>query len=116
MSAHTRDTLCLHLRTSGRFYDIDLPTGYRSDHDSTEPTYKAFVRDARTVLFEYNPTDLSIICDGEYANDVDCTRQTPFTDWEIALAPRGPGAEQLDLDGLIGLKIQFWCEVTLTDT
>ncbi|KAK4165504.1 hypothetical protein QBC43DRAFT_208068 [Cladorrhinum sp. PSN259] len=108
------ETLRLFLKTLGRFSDIDLPgTGNRDV--ATTYTASDFVGDARTVLFEYDPIDQTVVCDGEYSRQ-GCTPQTPLTEWEVSIAPGGLGAEDLDLARLTGLKMEFWCDVTLRDS
>ncbi|KAK0744002.1 hypothetical protein B0T18DRAFT_490586 [Schizothecium vesticola] len=66
--------VCLHLRTSGRFYNRDLPGHEIKD---AVPLWKAFVEDPRHLLFEYNLEDCSIICDGEHSFQRDYARRTP---------------------------------------
>jgi hypothetical protein len=57
--------LCLHPRTSGRFYNIDLPGDVIKN---AVPLWKAFVGDQSPhFLFKYNLEDCSIICDGEHS-------------------------------------------------
>lgn len=102
------DTLRLYLKTPGRFSDIALP-GARTDRVSN------FVGDARALLFEYVPLDGSIVCDGEYSQQRDCTLQTPLTEWEVCIAPGGLEVKDLDLEELTGLRMEFWCDVTLGD-
>ncbi|KAI3319340.1 hypothetical protein HD806DRAFT_509714 [Xylariaceae sp. AK1471] len=114
VASDTLSSLRLLLRTSGRFYDINLPNVYGTKEESG-PGYRAFVGDPRTILFEYQPTDSSIICDGEYGQELDYTKQSPLTDWEVAIARGGLSIDDLKLDGLTGLRMELWCDVTLSD-
>ncbi|KAK0665601.1 hypothetical protein QBC41DRAFT_282591 [Cercophora samala] len=101
-------TMRLYLKTPGRFSDIALP-GAWTDRVSN------FVGDARALLFEYDLEDGAIICDGEYSQQRDCTLQTPLTEWEISIAPGGLEAKDLNLEGLTGLRMELWCDVTLSE-
>lgn len=105
----------MYLKTSGRFSDIALP-GSRTRHAAVASRASDYVGDARTLLFEYDPEDHTIVCDGEHSQQRDYTAQTPLTEWEVSLAPGGLGVEELDLEGLTGLKMEFWCDVTLSDS
>ena len=102
--------LRLLLQTNGRFTDIGFPA-------VLQPVsyVRSFVGDARTLLFEYNTNDESIICDGAYGQMRDYTRQTPITDWKISIGEGGLRAQDLDLSNLRGLRMEFWCDVTLLD-
>ncbi|KAK4172154.1 hypothetical protein QBC36DRAFT_349786 [Triangularia setosa] len=103
------ETLRLYLKTSGRFSDIALP-GARRDR-----VYN-FVGEVRTLLFEYDVGDWTIVCDGEYSQQRDCTLQTPLTEWEVTIAPGGLEMKDLDLEGLTGLRMEFWCDITLSES
>ncbi|KAH6649504.1 hypothetical protein F5144DRAFT_635096 [Chaetomium tenue] len=109
-------TLRLYLRTPGRFYDIGLPR--RAIPGNVEySSYRAFVGDKRTLLFEYSPQDGSIACDGDYYTPRSLsTQQTPLTDWEVVIAPGGLRAKDMDLEGLTGLRMELWCDMTLLDS
>lgn len=98
----------LFLKTSGRFYDINLPG--RKDGAAL---FDAFVGDARALLFEYSVEDLSIICDGEYGQNLDYTRQSPLTEWELSIGTGGLQARDLDFTNLKGIRMEFWCDITL---
>ncbi|KAM5376208.1 hypothetical protein ACJA88_007319 [Fusarium oxysporum] len=98
----------LFLTTSGRFYDINLP----GRKDGAAP-FNAFVGDARALLFEYSVEDRSIICDGEYGQNLDYTRQSPLTEWELSIGAGGLQARDLDFTNLKGIRMEFWCDITL---
>ncbi|EWZ30181.1 uncharacterized protein FOBCDRAFT_144708 [Fusarium oxysporum Fo47] len=98
----------LFLKTSGRFYDINLP----GRKDGAAP-FNAFVGDARALLFEYSVKDRSIICDGEYGQNLDYTRQSPLTEWELSIGAGGLQARDLDFTNLKGIRMEFWCDITL---
>ncbi|KAK5661826.1 hypothetical protein OQA88_9928 [Cercophora sp. LCS_1] len=107
------DTLRLYLKTSGRFSDISLPGAHTRDVASAHRV-SDFVGDARTLLFEYDPEDLRIVCDGEHSQQRDYTLQTPLTEWEVAVAPGGLEAKDLNFERLTALRMEFWCDVTLS--
>ncbi|EMT62732.1 hypothetical protein FOC4_g10006365 [Fusarium odoratissimum] len=98
----------LLLKTSGRFYDISLP----GRKDGAAP-FNAFVGDARALLFEYSVEDRSIICDGDYGQNLDYTRQSPLTEWELTVGVGGLQAKDLDFTHLKGIRMEFWCDITL---
>ncbi|UZP36543.1 hypothetical protein NXS19_004359 [Fusarium pseudograminearum] len=104
-----RNDLRLFLRTSGRFYDINLP-GSRKDAPAE---YNAYVGDARTLMFEYNIDDGSITCDAEYGQRLDYTQHSPLTEWAISIAPGGLQANDLDMSGITGFRMELWCDFTL---
>ncbi|KAM0400565.1 hypothetical protein ACHAPZ_005634 [Fusarium culmorum] len=104
-----KNDLRLLLRTSGRFYDINLP-GSKKDAPAE---YNAYVGDARTLLFEYNIDDGSITCDAEYGQRLDYTQHSPLTEWEISIAPGGLQAKDLNMSGITGLRMELWCDFTL---
>ncbi|CAG1966982.1 unnamed protein product [Fusarium graminearum] len=84
-SSVEKNDLRLLLRTTGRFYDINLP-GSKKDGPVE---YNAYVGDARTLMFEYNIDDGSITCDAEYGQRLDYTQHSPLTEWAISIAPGG---------------------------
>ncbi|KAG7407650.1 hypothetical protein Forpe1208_v012723 [Fusarium oxysporum f. sp. rapae] len=98
----------LLLKTSGRFYDINLP----GRKDGAAP-FNAFVGDARALLFEYSVEDRSIICDGEYGQNLDYTRQSPLTEWELTIGAGGLQVKDLDFTDLKDIRMEFWCDITL---
>ncbi|CZS79264.1 unnamed protein product [Fusarium graminearum] len=108
-SSVEKNDLRLLLRTSGRFYDINLP-GSKKDGPVE---YNAYVGDARTLMFEYNIDDGSITCDAEYGQRLDYTQHSPLTEWAISIAPGGLQAKDLDMSGITGLRMELWCDFTL---
>lgn len=107
-------TLRLFLKTPRSFSDIDLASAWVRNAAGTVKA-SDFVGDARTILFAYDLGDRTVVCDGEYSRRRGFALQTPLTEWEISIAPGGLGVQGLDLDGLTGLKMEFWCDVTLCD-
>ncbi|KAL9562967.1 hypothetical protein ACKAV7_012918 [Fusarium commune] len=75
--------------------------------------FNVFVGDARALLFEYSVEDRSIICDGEYGQNLDYTRQSPLTEWELTIGAGGLQAKDLDFTDLKGIRMEFWCDITL---
>ncbi|PCD24165.1 hypothetical protein FGRA07_11367 [Fusarium graminearum] len=108
-SSVEKNDLRLLLRTTGRFYDINLP-GSKKDGPVE---YNAYVGDARTLMFEYNIDDGSITCDAEYGQRLDYTQHSPLTEWAISIAPGGLQAKDLDMSGITGLRMELWCDFTL---
>lgn len=88
----------LSIYTTPEFFDRDVTP----PHDP-----RAFVREARTVVFEYDVNTKDIEMDGVYTNAEDYTRVTPFTQWTIeAKQP------SVVFGTLTELKMEMWCEVT----
>ena len=98
----------LLLQSDGRFDDIGFPAVLRP-----LSYVRSFVGDARTLLFEYDVSDGSIICDGDYGQMRDYTRQTPITNWQISIDEGGLQVKDMDLTDLQGVRMEFWCDVTL---
>lgn len=106
-------TLKVLLKTPGIFSDVGLSSTWVSNAAGTIKS-SDYVGDARTFLFEYELGDQAVIvCDGEYNRRRGFALQTPLTEWEVSVAPGG--IQNVDLDGLTGLKMEFWCDVTLCD-
>lgn len=103
--------LRLAVQTSGRFVDIPEP-GNETISDT-----RAFIGDARTVLFEkeIDGAEERITCDGDYGLSKDYTMQTPFTDWTVEIARGGLKLEEFDVHGLSGVDIELLCDFSYID-
>ncbi|KAI9749666.1 MAG: hypothetical protein M4579_006787, partial [Chaenotheca gracillima] len=102
-------TVRAFLTTDARFYDRDLPTSYKAAgrvtavseiNDTAITLARAFVGNRRTVLFEYAPSNGSVLCDGEFGQRDDYTKLTPFTDWHVDISnENGTVPQGLDWTG-----------------
>lgn len=110
----------LQLKTDGRFYDLqdDRPDTDGLVTDGTVQDQarlmRSFVGDPRRLLFEYQLTDDSIICDGMYGQERDYTKHTPITTWEMSVvqpAATTKAAWDTDFSAFTGVKVEFICEV-----
>lgn len=110
----------LQLKTDGRFYDLQDErsdtTGLVIDGTAQDQPrlVRSFVGDSRRVLFEYQLTDDSILCDGMYGQQRDYTKHTPITTWEMSVvqpAATMKAAWDLDFSAFTGVKVEFICEV-----
>lgn len=76
-------------------------------------TPRAFVGDRRRVVFEYDPSSQSILCDGNYGQERDYVRHTPMTTWQIRIDDRMNGslaASELEFSGFKGARFEFICD------
>ncbi|EGU80028.1 hypothetical protein FOPG_15971 [Fusarium oxysporum f. sp. conglutinans race 2 54008] len=116
VSLPTGQALKIQLKTSGRFFDRDC---LQEKSSNLLVPVRAFVGDARTLLFEYNPTSKNIITDGLWGQERDYTKHTPMTSWNISII-NYPGinndasAVQVDFSGFSGITLEFTCDVVWT--
>jgi hypothetical protein len=127
------ETLQLILGTGTQFTDRDLPhtiqLGSGVDDIDADETFdtprsmintvgkpRAFVSGSRYLLFEHDPKTGEILCDGEFSQEENYTRLTPFTEWKIELGKDGIKLEDLNLEGFSAVRLELWCDVTLTKT
>ncbi|KAI5815555.1 hypothetical protein BZA77DRAFT_369945 [Pyronema omphalodes] len=107
--------LSLKLSTEASFFDIDLPRHLKekkSNGEAVDFDTRSFVGERRTLLFEYDLNDKTILCDGEYLSESDYTTFSPFTTWSVAI-DRGFESSGLNFDELNWVKLEILCEVTL---
>lgn len=104
-------SLRLAIHTNGRFLDIPEP-----DNETVSDT-RLFTGDSRMVLFEKKMSggEERITCDGDYGLSKHYTMQTPFTDWTVEIARGGLKVEEIDVDGLSGVDMEFLCDFSYVD-
>ncbi|EMT72587.1 hypothetical protein FOC4_g10001225 [Fusarium odoratissimum] len=116
VSLPTGQALKIQLKTSGRFFDRDC---LQEKSSNLLVPVRSFVGDARTLLFEYNPTSKNIITDGLWGQERDYTKHTPMTSWNISIIGY-PGinndasAVQVDFSDFSGITLEFTCDVVWT--
>ena len=54
-------------------------------------------------MFEYAPGDAQIVCDGQYGLQLDFTKHSPVSNWEIELVTP---LEQLDFSAFKGIRME----------
>ncbi|MCJ1396733.1 hypothetical protein MMC18_009625, partial [Xylographa bjoerkii] len=82
--------LRIEIHSEPQFFDFPLEGTRTGD---TEIIPRIFLGSARTLIFEYQPLDKSIICDGWYGQERDYTKHTPITTWTLRVV--GGGIETL---------------------
>ena len=105
----------IQLDTSGSFIDIQdkgRVTQALIPNDTTAPREalqnQSYIGAPRRLLFQYQPKDNKIVCDGLYGQAKDYTKHSPITTWNIKLL-NAKGA--VDFEGFTGLQLEFMCDV-----
>ncbi|RAL03814.1 uncharacterized protein BO80DRAFT_462499 [Aspergillus ibericus CBS 121593] len=92
--------LQLHLSTSSQFSDRGT--------DLHNEVY-SFSGNPRTLVFEYDVGNGTILCDGNYGTH---TKYTPMTQWSVVI-PREIPLDHYDFSNLRSLRFEFLCEFSL---
>ncbi|PYI11593.1 hypothetical protein BO78DRAFT_425539 [Aspergillus sclerotiicarbonarius CBS 121057] len=92
--------LQLLLSTGSQFFD-------RGTDGETDVFY--FSGNPRTLVFEYDVGDGTILCDGNYGTH---TKYTPMTQWSVVI-PHDISLEDYDFSNLRSLRFEFLCEFSL---
>lgn len=114
--ANPGETLQLKLQTDGHFFDRELMdrdfVAENSDMEKAVLT-RSFLSEGRQLLFEYEPFNGAIVCDGKFGQVLDYTKHTPMTNWSVKLtrARRNSG---LDLSSLKEIVMEFECDILWT--
>lgn len=108
------------ITSDARFVDRDFPSKYSSvgrvaavnePLDIEVAPVRTFVGETKSVLFEYDLSDYSLICDGEFGQREDYTMYTPFTQWDVDILDNGSVPVDLDWQRFKGLRWEFFCDI-----